>query len=277
MRRILAGLGIFAGLGLASAPASAVAIANINFGNVYGGTVNLETTTLAEQFINPASPGAGSGWGYGYVTSVNGASNYCSVGPCSLYYTVNFTGAAFDPTGTQITFTGTNVELYYTAASSFNLLSQSSAANLTMIQSWTPYANLTGHGNLGGLAPPSAVSFSWGSLTGRTLSLNGNGLLDVNLAGPGVAPFAAFLDSNAAPDAIGGLADIAYTESANNLVLNPKDPNQAACKNGTAATGDWCWQGTLNIRGGAVPEPGTLALLSLALLGYGVTSRRRQS
>jgi hypothetical protein len=109
----------------------------------------------------------------------------------------------------------------------------------------------------------------------------GDGLLDVNLAdGIGNAAFENYLNGNGIPDAAAGFADLAYTESANNAVLNQQDVNNGlanGCSNGTAATGAWCWQGTLNTRGvvAAIPEPGTLTLLSLALFGAGFSVRRK--
>lgn len=273
MKKKLIALALAAGIGLASAPASAFTVSGIDFGA--GGTAHLETMTLAQQFINPATtaPGTGAGMGYGFITTVNGNPNYCTAGGgCGLYYTVSFTGGTFT-SPTNIQFTGTDVNIYY--LNSFtNLMSQSSVANLATITSGALYASLGGHGNLGGLIPPAVVSDANGSLTGSTLSFTGTGLLDVLMAAGGDASFKAFLNGNLVADAAGGFADIAYTESANNFVLNPNDPT-AGCQNGRAVTGQWCLQGTLNTRGTGVPEPGTMALLALGLLGGGLVRRRR--
>jgi hypothetical protein len=197
---------------------------------------------------------------------------------------VNFSGGTFGPGGTSITFTGTNVSLFYDPNPARNFFGFTSPANLTFIQGLTPYASLVGHGDLGGGLPANVVSFATGTLSGTGLNLLGNGLLDVDRAGAGNAAFARYLDGDGILDAAGGLADIAYTESANNLVLNPQDVANGlavGCGQGirptpvTAATGQWCWQGTLNTRG-VVPEPSTLALLALGLLGGGLVARRRR-
>lgn len=276
MKKILAGLAVSISAGLMSAPASAIVVSNIDFGS--GFTTHLETATFAQQWIDPATtaPGTGSGWGYGYITTVNGDTNYCGVGSCALYYTVNFTGGTF-LSPTQVTFTGTNVSIYYSGAGSLNLLAANSPTNLATIQALTPYATLIGHGDLGGGLPSNVVSFSGGTLSGASLNLFGNGLLDVDMTGPGNAAFADFLNTDGMPDAATGMADIAYTESANNFVLNPRDVADGlalGCNNGTAKTGAWCWQGTMNTRG-VIPEPGTLALMSLGLLGFAYTRRRK--
>jgi hypothetical protein len=269
MKKTLMSMAVAASIGLVAAPASAYVVSNIDFGALGDLGMHLETSTLAEQFINPATtaPGTGSGWGYGLITTVNGDNDYCASGVCQLYYTVNFTGGTFT-SATDISFTGTDVNIYYHTGAALNLLTANSPANLATIQGMTQYAKLTAHG----------LGVANGSLTGATLSLTGTGLLDVDLAGSSNAAFAFALDSSLVPDGVGGFADIAYTESANNFVLNPMDVAGGfarGCSTGQAASGAWCWQGTMNTRGSLVPEPGTLALLGMGLMGFGLTRRRK--
>ena len=253
------------GLGLAaSGSASAIVVAGVDFGAL-GAVSHLDTTTVAETFING---NAQQLRGYGQVNTVNGNISYA--GANRLYFVFdqymsnNFSTAS-------VNFSGGQVRIYLLP--NFNLLNQSSAANFALIDlgASSAYATLNGHG-LNGTTDTLKAN---GVLTGATLSFAGAGLLDVTGGLPAVQ---AYLNSNGIGDGVGGFADIALTTSGNNAVLNPFD-DTTGCATGQARAGQFCIAGSADLRGlaaRAVPEPGVLGLVGLGLVGMGISLRKRK-
>ena len=288
MKKIFAA--VLASVGLtAAAPSSAVVVGGVDFGVLGGPPFNthFEVATLAETFVANVGDTL---QGYGLVTNINGntGTNYCAGGGnCAIYYYFHdYTVKTFN--GSNVAFTGGVVDLYYSNAAPANLLNQSSAANVAFITGLTPWVSLTGHtfydaildavAGFDGLQTLNGA----GTLTGGTLSQSGQGQADVDTSGAfGIAAVAAFLDGNAIPDALGGFSDLIFTTSSNNTILNPFDLASSladSCRS-QPEVGDWCLAGSLDARGTTViPEPGTLAMLGLALFGIGVArTRRKQS
>lgn len=266
-----------AGLGLAiSGSASAYSIGGVEFGNVSnsGGPAHIETTTLAETSIT------GSGdmiLGYGVVNTVNGNSSYA--GTNKLYFIFdNYVADTFS--SSAATFSGGRVRIFL--HSEFNLLNQASdgvGGNLDLIDDGILWVTMKGHAS----STTGNMLDAAGTLTGASPSFTGTGLLDVDKTlGTGLLSVQNALDANTVVDGLGivspiGLADVILTTSANNFFLNPFDVangSTAHCNSPTQKTGEWCFQGSADLRGNYIPEPSALALMGLGLLGL-VTARRK--
>jgi hypothetical protein len=272
----LATAAVAAGTLAGAMPASAIIVGGIDFGAL-GAFAHIETTTIAATLATGVGDASTA---YGKISTVNGDSTYCAdgTGNCTLYFIAN--NAVSATVGSDLYFSGTQVTLYYSAAPDIDLLGQSSAANLAFISGLAVWATLNGENGVdpsaAGLAADTKVTQT---LTGATISVTGAGLLSIDTAdGLGIPAVEAYLDANTIPTFTGAFADIAYTESANNFVLNPFDvANGSAdsCRTGAPVVGEWCLQGSADLRGATViPTPGTLALLGLGLLGLGGIARR---
>lgn len=260
-RKIIASMLAAAGIAASGAAQASFVLGGVDFGTP---GAHLETTTIAETYVN------GNGQhllGYGVINTVNGNNAYTNNGD-KLYFTFDYTTTNF--TSTSSGFINGVVNVFKGA--NINLQNQSSATNWATINGYSEWVRFTGHAGSSAVNPLYEL-FSQGTLTGQTISFFGSGLLNVDLSGAfGLAGVAAALDSNDIPDFVGGKADALITTSGNNLVLNRHD-NTAGCRT-NPTPGQWCIAGSADLRGTVLPEPGSLALAGLGLLGLGAARRR---
>ena len=277
MNMKLSALAIAAAGLIVSTSASAVIVGGVDFG-AFG--FHIDTTTLAESGVTAAGQ---TTKGFGLVNTVNSNSNYSVIPGEKLYFT--FTYTALSVTGANVQLGPGTVNIYKGVLAP--LLTMTSDAAFSAIGGLSPWLRLAGHGNLGGpplLCMAAATVCANGSFTGASLTFTGSGLLDVVPGGFGIPAVQTALNGNTVVDAIGGLADVLYTTSGNNFILNPLDQtdpgpgragNNTRCQNGTFTNLDWCFQGSADLRGALVPEPATVALVGLGLLGAGFARRRK--
>ncbi|WP_102797887.1 PEP-CTERM sorting domain-containing protein [Bowmanella denitrificans] len=194
--------------------------------------------------------------GYGRVTTLNGMgfSTFCSGCELTLQFG-GFTpigGAALpSPAGSVITYAGGWLNLYvdFTPETDpFDHASLSQANTGDEAGSNALWLSLAGH-------ETSGISFTGtanGDGFGNFLSLGGSGFFDVV---GGLA--AANLDTNTIARPDGTFADLRFFSS---FTIN---------------VGQTSSDGSANFSGSSIPEPGTLAVFALGVLGLSFASRRK--
>ncbi|WP_438863405.1 PEP-CTERM sorting domain-containing protein [Neptunicella sp.] len=192
--------------------------------------------------------------GFGLVTGINGTneSAFCPSG-CELTYEFGgFTVASFIPDGggARIGFTGGWVNFYVDSATAYDPGDKSTA-----VDGGAPWLSLTAHETLSGIhGIMTSIDATLSTYGGGTDAGLGGGLLDV-VGGAAMANF----DTDTQTDG----ADWVFSTSFQPIPAGPTPDGLELF-------------GTADFRGTSIPEPSSIAILGLGLLGLAGASRRRQ-
>lgn len=213
--------------------------------------------------------------GYGEVSFVNGTADFCAggFGSCELTFVFGgYTVKAISPT--EVVFEGGWVNFYVDSTPDFQIPGAASdAAAIASASDGDLWLSLSGHETLypaSGFGPITGTLQGLGAILGGTIAGFGSGLLDVddnNGSGEGAGLANVFFDTDTYADALGGTADLTLDTS-----FTSQNVPFANCAGQTG-----CLQGSATVNSNVVPEPGTLSILSLGLLGLGALRRRRQA
>jgi hypothetical protein len=264
--------------------ANAITIAGVTFDAGF----DIKVANLFENIIT------GNGQtlsGYGEVSSINGrnafefdGTGFCQ-GGCELTYVFGgFTSKNFNAGTGKVEFDGGWINFYVDSTPDFNS-NNTTANNKIRAGDGTLWLTLAGHPSKDLISGDTAVIFGSGVNLGTgndngtgvgQLDVDLTGLLNGNTAGAGAAANGNF-DTNGLDDNLGGKADFNLDSSFGNQVLPPALNTEchAAPPGSLLDPNHTCLAGSATLRGLAVPEPMTLGILGVSLLGLGIARRRK--
>ncbi len=214
-------------------------------------------------FENTVSVPGNVASGYGAVSFINGAANFCPT--CQLTYT--FGGFTLvDPTPTQLLFTGGWMNFYVQDTAAVGYTPYNALNGFATAGDGNVWLSLQAHTDLRVL-PALQVGTLFGSITAGVLGTgtergSGGGMFDV-IGGQAAAHF----NTNTVQDSLGGFADFNFSSS-----FQPTNPN-------AVLAGALPLTGTAELQGNAVnivPEPESLLLVGLGLFGLALGAKRKK-
>ena len=275
MRKLLAGFAAAAALCGASTPASALNIGGIDIPQ----GPNFEVASVFEDLLTSVGQTLNA---YGEIAQINSVATSTLCGsPCELTYQITgYTVTALS--GSNLALSGGTAKIFLdfggvNFAPSMNGVTgqTTNAAAVAAATDGTLFLTLTGHA----VDALGNTLLATGSNIGTASpSFFGSGLWDV-ATGPGCGIACPYFNTNSIPATFNGpFTDLAFTTSGSSLVIPVYTDRTCIGPGGAPIPGaPACVAGSADIRGLVLPEPGSLALLSLSLIGAGLISRRRRN